>query len=79
MSRHHDKTIHTAQQTAAEVGLPPDRTAPRTRAEVESFVKGFNLSAPAVRRIVDEWLADTGRATTTAYNAGYESATYDQY
>lgn len=73
MARHHDKTISAAQRLVAETGRPPERTEPRTRQEVESFVKGFGLSAAATRRIVDEWVADVGRARTAAYDEGWEA------
>jgi hypothetical protein len=46
---------------------------PCTRAVVESFVKGFGLSAAATRRIVDEWMADQERAKWEAYDEGYQS------
>jgi hypothetical protein len=73
MSRHYDKLITGAREMVAEVGRPPERTEPRTRAEIESFVKGFGLSAAATRRIVDEWDADTARARS----AGYDDARWD--
>lgn len=78
MSRHHDKLIQSAAEAAAQAGQPPPRTAPRTREEVESFVRGFGLSAPATRRIVAEWIADTDRARTVGYSDGYESGADDQ-
>lgn len=75
MARHHEKSIRRAQAVVAEVGRPQDRTEPRTRAEIESFVKGFGLSAAATRRIVDEWEADSQRAR----DAGWESHDCDEH
>ena len=73
MSRHYEKNIARAQQVVASVGQPPERTERRTRAEIESFVKGFGLSAVATKRLVDEWSADAKRA----YDAGWMD--YDEY
>lgn len=68
MSRHHDKLIE--QLTAPE----PEsrRTEPRTQQEVESFVKGFGLSAAATRRIVTAWTEDMHLSWTNGYAEGYE-------
>lgn len=73
MGRAYEKGIRRAQEVVASVGQRPERTAPRTRAEVESFVKGFGLSAAATRRIVDEWMADQGRAESAGWDNAYDS------
>lgn len=77
MGHHWEKGIQEAQQVVAEVGRPPERTSPRTRAEIESFVKGFGLSAAAVRRIVDEWEADSQRAREAGWESHADSVWYD--
>jgi len=73
MGRAYEKRIRRAQEVQASVGRPAERTEPRTRAEVESFVKGFGLSAAATRQIVDEWTADQARAASRAWDEAYES------
>jgi len=73
MARHFEKDIERAQGATASVGKAPERTDPRTRAEIESFVKGFALSESAVRQIVDEWEADAKRAR----DEGYDTAEWD--
>jgi hypothetical protein len=70
MSRHHDKLI--ARLTAPEP--PPRRTDPRTRQEVESFVKGFGLSTSATLRLVQAWTEDIDLAESRGYHQGAEDA-----
>lgn len=72
MSRHFEKTITQAQELVAETGQR-ERTDPMTGREIESFVKGFDLSEAATRRIVREWTSDSSRA----YRQGYDSGYYD--
>lgn len=68
MSKHYDKLI-----TALTAPEPkPVRTERRSRSEVESFVKGFGLSAAATRQIVDEWCQDISLARGTGYDDGYD-------
>lgn len=69
MARAYEKEIRRTQEVQDSIGQREPRTEPRTRAEIESFVKGFGMSAAATRRMVDEWYADTGRAR----DAGWES------
>jgi hypothetical protein len=73
VSRHHDKLI--AQLTAPEP--QPRRTEPRTRQEVESFVKGFGLSAAATKRVVDAWVEDVDVAHSAGYDRGYDEGRWD--
>jgi hypothetical protein len=68
MSRHHDKLI--AALTAPEP--KPRRTAPRSHQEVQSFVKGFGLSAAATRQLVEQWNEDICLARTQGYDEGYD-------
>lgn len=75
MGRAYEKGIRRAQEVQASVGQRPERTEPMRREEVESFVKGFGMSARATRRIVDEWMADQDRANT----AGWESRADSEY
>lgn len=77
MSRHYEKGIQDARHAVAAVGAPAERTDPRSRAEVESFVKGFGMSAAATRRMVDEWMADQQRARDAGWEAHADSAWYD--
>jgi hypothetical protein len=79
MARHHERAIRRAQENVAAAGLPPERTEPRSRAEVESFVKGFGLSAAATRRVVDEWVADAERAYQAGWEAHADAASYEQW
>lgn len=53
-----------------------DRTEPMLRAEVESFIRGFNLSAPATKRIVDEWMADQEQARDQGYHDANSEANW---
>jgi len=79
MGRAYEKGIRAAQAAVAEVGAPRERTEPRSREEVESFVKGFGMSAAATRRIVDEWCADQQRARDAGWEAHADSVYYDQW
>lgn len=79
MGKAYEKRIRRAQEVQASVGQRPERTEPRTRAEVESFVKGFGMSAAATRRVVDEWMADQQRARDKAYDEGWESRADSEY
>ena len=67
MSRHHEKLI----QSLTEPEPKARRTEPRTYAEVESFVKGFGLSAAATRQMVAAWAEDVGLARSEGYDQGY--------
>jgi hypothetical protein len=78
MGRAYEKRLARAQATQAAVGQRPERTEPRTRQEVESFVKGFGLSAAATRRVVDEWMADQERARDAGWEAHADSVWYDE-
>lgn len=78
MGKAYEKGIRTAQDVAASVGARPERTEPRSREEIESFVKGFNLSARAVKLIVDEWAADSQRARDAGWESHADSVWYDQ-
>lgn len=79
MGRAYEKRLARAQAAQAAVGQRPERTEPRTRAEVESFVKGFGMSAAATRRVVDEWMADQERTRDKAYDEGWESRADSEY
>lgn len=70
MSRHHEKLI--ARLTEPE--SKPRRTEPRTRNEIESFVKGFGLSAAATRQMVSAWTEDVDLARQDGWDDGYSSA-----
>lgn len=78
MGRAWEKRVQRAQEVQASIGQRPERTEPRTRAEVESFVKGFGLSAAAVRRVVDEWMADQQRARDAGWESHADSVWYDE-
>jgi hypothetical protein len=73
VSRHHDKLIE--QLTAPEPRA--QRTEPRTHGEIESFVKGFGLSAAATRQLVSAWTEDVGRAWNQGYAQGDEEARWN--
>lgn len=79
MSRYYDKEIAAAQEIVAEVGRKPERTEPRTHQEIESFVRGFGLSAAATARIVAEWEADSQRARDAGWESHADSVYYDQW
>lgn len=78
MGRAYEKRIARAQATQAAVGVRPERTEPRTRREVDSFIKGFGLSARATARIVDEWMADQQRARDAGWESHADSVWYDE-
>lgn len=44
------------------------RGEPMLRSEVESYVRRFGLSTADTRRMVDEWMADRGRAVSVAWD-----------
>lgn len=77
MGKAYEKEIRRTQEVQASVGRAPERTEPRTRAEVESFVKGFGMSARATARMVDEWMADQDRARDAGWEAHADSVWYD--
>lgn len=78
MGKAYEKRIRRAQAVQAAVGAREERTEPRSRAEVESFVKGFGMSAAATRRIVDEWCADQERARDAGWESHADSVWYDE-
>jgi hypothetical protein len=78
MSRHHEKLIAAARRTVAAVGQPAEQTDPMSREQIESFVKGFGLSAAATRQVVDRWTADQGKARDAGWNDHAESTYYDE-
>jgi uncharacterized protein (DUF1810 family) len=65
---------HWEQQVAVtRAAVTRRRTDPMLRHEIETFVKRFNLSAAATRQMVDEWMADRGRAVAVAWDEAYDS------
>lgn len=78
MSRHYERAIKRLQSTQATVGQPSERSAPRTSAEIESFVKGFGLSTTATKLIVDEWVTDNQRAHDSGWDSHADSVWYDE-
>lgn len=78
MGKAYEKGIQAAQEVQASVGRTAERTEPRSRQEIESFVKGFGLSAAAVRRIVEEWAADSQRARDAGWESHADSVWYDE-
>ena len=78
MSRHYEKTVQRARDVQESVGRAPDRTEPRTREEIESFVKGFGMSARATRRVVEEWYADSQRSRDAGWEAHADATYYDE-
>lgn len=77
MSRSYERDVQRAQAVQIAVGAQEERTTPRTRAEIESFVKGFGMSAAAARRIVDEWEADQQQARDAGWESHANSVWYD--
>lgn len=79
MSRHWEKSIAAAQEVVAEIGQarPRGDAEPRSRHEVEAFVRGFGMSAAATARMVDEWCADQGRAREAGWESHADSVWYD--
>lgn len=81
VGRHWDKRFAAAQEAVASVGqrMPQHGYGePMSRREIESFVRGFGLSAAATRRIVTAWTEDQDHA----HEAGWESHaedTFDRY
>lgn len=75
VGRHWEKQIAKARATVASVGARHPRGAgdPMLHSEVESFVRGFGLSAVATRRLVDEWMTDRRRAANAAWDEADES------
>jgi uncharacterized protein (DUF1810 family) len=73
VGKHWEKQVASARAAVDSVGARRERNEPMLRSEVESFVRGFNLSAAATRRMVDEWMADRGRAVSVAWDEAYDS------
>lgn len=78
MSKHWDKGIARAQETVRMIGRAEPRTEPRTRQEIESFIRGFGVTGPSVARIVEEWAADQQRARDAGWESHAESVWYDE-
>lgn len=80
MARHWEKSIKQAKAAVESTGVTAPRgdAEPMTRAEVESFVKGFGMSASATRRMVDEWSADSDRAREAGWESHADSVWYDE-
>lgn len=76
MSRHYEKGIARAQETAASAGKKPEETDPWTSQRIESFAKGFGLSAAAVKQIVAAWTADQRRAYDHGWESGADAGYY---
>lgn len=79
MGKAYEKSIAAAKAVQASVGQKPERTEPRSRAEIESYVRGFGMSAAATRRMVDEWVADQGRAREAGWESHADSVYYDEH
>jgi hypothetical protein len=71
MARHHDKLISDARATVAAVGQPARRTEPRSMDEVDKMLRGFGLSAAAVRQVRNAWQEDVSLARSAGYDEGY--------
>lgn len=72
MARHYDKQIDAAKHAVEETSK---RRAERlSRDQIESFIKGFGLSATSTRLIVKTWGADAELAYDAGYQAGSEDA-----
>jgi hypothetical protein len=70
MSRHHEKLI----KALTEPEPKQRRTEPRTCEEIKSFVRGFGLSAAAMRQVVEAWAGDVQLAREAGWADGYDSA-----
>jgi len=75
VGRRWEKRIDRAVRPVGRLA-EPDR--PMDRAEVVSFVRGFNLSAAATRHLVDKWMEDQERAREAGWNSHADSVWYDQ-
>lgn len=78
MGQAYEKRIRRAQEVQAATGRTPERTEPRSRQDIEKFIRGFGISAAAQRRIVDEWVADAERHRDAGWESHADSAWYDQ-
>jgi hypothetical protein len=75
MGRHWEKRIVAAREAVAAAGAPLEAPGPMTPEQIESFVKGFGLSAAAVKQVVSRWTGDQARA----YSRGYDDAEQAAY
>jgi len=70
VGRHWDKQIAAARAAVDEANT---RTLwdndPMSHREIESFIRGFGLSAAATRQIVDRWMEDQNRATQQGWDS----------
>jgi len=78
VGRHWEKQIERARATVAAVGAVRARpdNVPMDSSEIESFLKGFGLSAAAVRGITRVWVADQSRANQQGWDAAEEEAAW---
>lgn len=79
MARHFDKGITAAREVVASIGQPTGPAEPMTREQIESFVRGFGLSAAATRQVVSRWTADQAAAESRGYDNGYDSGREASY
>lgn len=73
VGKHWEKQIAATRSAIESVGVRRGRSDPMLRSEVEAFVRGFNLSRAASKRMVDEWMADRARAVSVAWDEAYDS------
>lgn len=77
MSRHYERGIRRARETVASVGQH-EETDPWTPERIESFIKGFGLSAAAVRQMVTAWTDDQRRAREAGWESHADSVWCDE-
>lgn len=75
MGRAYEKRIARAQAEQAAKNKAEQPRDAMSHQEIESFVAGFALSAPARRQIVKRWEDSQSAAYRSGYDDGYEYGT----
>jgi hypothetical protein len=68
MGRAYEKRMARLQAAQEATGRAPAPAGPMHRASREAFVRGFGLSAAAVKQLVDRWEADA----VACYDKGFD-------
>jgi uncharacterized protein (DUF1810 family) len=78
VGRHWDKGVRKARAAVESVGVKMPRDEPMLRAEVESYVKSFGLSAADTKRLVAVWMVDQDLARNAGWESHADSVWYDE-
>lgn len=79
MGKHWEKRVARTRAAMASVGATKTRKpreCPMSTEDVESYLRGFGLSAANARQIARTWIEDQSQAHQQGYSQGQEDAEY---